>query len=73
MSGKHLHRYANEFTGRYDGRGKSRLDRMAKLVSGMVGQGLAYKELVAWSRVPRPGTGCPHCGRSDSSCLRQNP
>ena len=47
MSQKHLHRYVNEFAGRYNSRGKSLLDRMADLVSGMVGQRLAYKELVA--------------------------
>ena len=70
MSRKHLHRYVNEFTGRYSSRGKSLLDCMAELVSSMVGQGLTYKDLVAWSRVPNPGTGWPHCGRSDSSWLR---
>ena len=47
MSRKRLHRYVNEFTGRYNSRGKSLLDRMAELASGMVGQGLTYKELVA--------------------------
>ena len=69
MSRKHLHRYVNEFTGRYNSRGPSLPERMAELASGMVGQGLSYKELVDWSRVPSPGTGCPHCGRSDSSRL----
>ena len=47
MSRKHLHRYVNEFTGRYNSRGKSLPERMAELVSGMVGQGLSYKQLVA--------------------------
>ena len=70
MSKKHLHRYVSEFTGRYNSRGKSLLERMAELASGMVGEGLTYKELVAWSRVPSPGTGCPPCGRSNSSWLR---
>ena len=47
MSKKHLHRYVNEFTGRYNSRGKSLLERMAELVAGMVGQELTYKQLVA--------------------------
>ena len=47
MSRKHLHRYVNELTGRYNSRGKSLLERMAELVAGMVGQELTYKELVA--------------------------
>ena len=45
MSKKHLQRYVNEFTGWYNSRGKSLLERMAELVSGMVGHGLTYKEL----------------------------
>ena len=40
MSRKRLHRYVNEFAGRYNSGGKSLLDRMAELVSGMVGEGL---------------------------------
>ena len=47
MSRKHLHRYVNEFTGLYNSRGKSLLERMAKLVLGMVGEGVTYEELVA--------------------------
>ena len=47
MSKKHLHRYVNEFTGRYNSRGPSLLERMAELASGLVGEGLSYKELVA--------------------------
>ena len=45
MSKKHLQRYVNEFTGRYNSRGKSLLERLPELVSGMVGHGLTYKEL----------------------------
>ena len=47
MSRKHLYRYVNEFTGRYNSRGESLLEPMADLVSDMVGRGLTYKELVA--------------------------
>ena len=46
MSPKHMHRYVNEFTGRYNSRGQSTLERMAGLVGGLVGKRLTYRQLV---------------------------
>ena len=47
MSKKHLGRYVSEFSGRHNDRSRDTIDQMAKIVHGMVGKRLMYKELVA--------------------------
>ena len=47
MSPKHLHRYAQEFAGRYSQRAKTLLDQMAHMARGMEGKRLRYRDLVA--------------------------
>ena len=46
MSGKHLHRYVNEFAGRQTIRESDTIEQMAFLAQGVVGKCLPYKELV---------------------------
>ena len=45
MSIWHLHRYVNEFCGRYNVRGLDTLTQMSKIAVGMVGKRLRYKDL----------------------------
>ena len=45
LSGKHMHRYINEFTGRTNGRELDTIDQMAQMVQRMDGKTLTYKEL----------------------------
>lgn len=47
MSPKHLHRYANEFCGRYKTRSLDMLDRIAGLFDWLQGKRLSYKELTS--------------------------
>ena len=47
MSVQHLKRYVNEFSGRHNVRNANTADQMSKVVSGMVGKRLRYKDLVA--------------------------
>jgi len=46
MSGKHLHRYVNEFAGRQNA-GHSTMKLIETVICGMVGRRLSYKELTA--------------------------
>ena len=46
MSGKHLHRYVNEFAGRQTIRESDTIEQMTFLAQGVVGKRLPYKELV---------------------------
>ena len=45
LSEKHLHRYINEFAGRHGIREKATLKQMQKVVAGLVGKRLLYREL----------------------------
>ena len=47
MSVKHLGRYVNEFTGRYNVRPLDTLKRMESMVQGMDGKRLRYVDLIA--------------------------
>ena len=47
MSEKHLGRYINEFSGRHNDRPLDTVDQMAKIVQGMGGKRLMYRELIA--------------------------
>ncbi len=44
---KHMQRYVNEFSGRFNLRGQAPHDQLATLVQGMVGQRLTYRNLTA--------------------------
>ncbi len=46
MSPKHLQRYVNEFSGRFNDRDLDTIDQMVNIVSNMVGQRLMYRDLV---------------------------
>ena len=45
ISPQHLHRYLDEFTGRHNIRDKDTLRQMRKVVAGMIGKRLLYREL----------------------------
>ena len=47
MSGKHLHRYVDEFAGRQTIRGQDTVDQMAFIAKGFIGKRLRYQDLVA--------------------------
>ena len=47
MSEKHLQRYVDEFTGRHNARKLDTLEQMRRVVRGLVGKRLQYKELIA--------------------------
>ncbi len=47
LSGKHLHRYVQEFAGRHNIRDRDTLEQMRDVFAGMVGKRLMYKELTA--------------------------
>ena len=47
MSGKHLHRYVNEFAGRQTIRDADTIEQMAFLAQGVVGKRLRYQDLTA--------------------------
>ena len=47
MSEKHLERYIRGFVGRHNVREQDAIEQMAGVVSGMVGGGVRYCELVA--------------------------
>ena len=47
MSGKHLHRYVDEFAGRQTIRGEDTVDQMAFIAKGFIGKRLRYQDLVA--------------------------
>ena len=47
LSEKHLHRYANEFAGKHGIRKKSTRKQMQKVVAGMLGKRLLYRELTS--------------------------
>ena len=46
MSNKHLHRYVDEFAGRYNIRSLDTIDQMVALALGMVGKRLRYRDLI---------------------------
>ena len=47
MSPKHLHRYANEFTGRQNSRNFSTIDQMAQMAKRMEGHTLSFHDLTS--------------------------
>ena len=47
LSVKHLHRYANEFSGRHNTRPMDTADQMTAMVRGAVGKKLRYASLIA--------------------------
>lgn len=47
MSPKHLHRYVDEFAGRFNDRPYDTIDQMEMMVRGMEGKQLRYQDLVA--------------------------
>ena len=47
MGVQHLQRYVNEFVGRHNLREFDTIDQMGRIVTGMVGKRLRYKDLVA--------------------------
>lgn len=46
LSPKHLQRYVNEFSGRFNDRDLDTIDQMQNIVSNMVGQRLMYRDLI---------------------------
>ena len=46
MSGKHLHRYVDEFAGRQTIRGQDTVDQMAFIAKGFIGKRLPYRALI---------------------------
>ena len=46
MSKEHLHRYVNEFAGRYNIRDRDTIDQMVVMVRNMEGKRLKYEDLV---------------------------
>ncbi len=51
MSGKHLHRYVNEFSGCHNDRCKDTIDQMQSIVRKMDGKTLTYEKLVGYQKV----------------------
>ena len=47
MSEKHLGRYVIEFSGRHNDRPAGTVDQMARIVQGMTGKRLKYRDLIA--------------------------
>ena len=47
MSKKHLGRYVGEFSGRHNDRRRDTIDQMTRIVQGMIGKQLTYRDLVA--------------------------
>ena len=47
MSPKHLDRYVTEFSGRHNERDRNTIDQMSRMVEGMVGKRLRYRDLIA--------------------------
>ncbi len=47
MSGKHLHRYIAEFSGRHGIRTMDTIEQMTHLAQGLTGKRLTYRELIA--------------------------
>ena len=47
ISAKHLQRYVDEFAGRHGIRERDTVDQMGKVVAGMVGKRLRYRDLIA--------------------------
>ena len=47
MSPKHLDRYVTEFSGRHNERDRDTIDQMSRMVEGMVGKQLRYRDLIA--------------------------
>ena len=47
ISEKHMDRYAAEFAGRHNNRPADTLDQVSRMVAGMIGKRLRYKDLVA--------------------------
>ena len=47
MSEKHLGRYVGEFKGRHNDRPANTIDQIGRIVSGMEGKRLRYRDLVA--------------------------
>ncbi len=47
MSAKHLERYVTEFSGRHNDRPADTVVQMQRMVKGMDGKRLKYKDLVA--------------------------
>ena len=54
MSGKHMHRYVNEFTGRTNEKDLDTVDQMALMVERMDGKTLTYKQLTKGDKGVRP-------------------
>ena len=46
VSPKHLDRYVNEFAGRHDERSMGTMEQIRRLVKGIDGERLRYKDLV---------------------------
>ena len=47
MSERHLQRYVNEFAGRHNDRESDTVDQMSRIVQGMAGKRLKYRDLIA--------------------------
>ncbi len=47
MSEKHLDRYVDEFSGRYNVRESDTMEQMQNVAAGMVGKRLMYRELIS--------------------------
>ena len=52
FSVKHLNRYVAEFSGRHNVREADTIDQMTRMVAGMVGKRLRYKDLIADNGLP---------------------